>query len=219
MALPGHPLFRVAFSISALGVGAYDGEPAIVRYGGERARMRWNENGQVWIGEPRTAISYRDTAKMSGPTSIAGTWQYFAQPQVGAERSWGWIPYGIVSANLAYNAGLKLQEKVDTTMFAWTPGSVFDITTVWYNLNDGDSISPLITPTESGPTRDVGVIVPSLDGLRQMRSTGWQVSPIGTPTNSTLLPHIYARYVSGTNGGLRLDVHRVQWRWMGDPTP
>lgn len=216
MPIPAHPLFRTAFSVASLGAGAYDGEPAIVRYGGERARLRWCEPAARWLGEAHRGLSFCDLAMMGDANVGPNDWAYVQGAVTTSKRPWGWTPGVVFAANLAYQAGLALQEKVDYV--AWGFNNVdgeYDMAPVWYSLNDGDSISPLIEPSETEPGRTVGTIIRLDKGLRRPRSTGWVDCPISAPTNSTLLPHLYTAYRSGGQQGVRIEYVQVEWRWMG----
>lgn len=214
------------FSINAAGAGTDPDDRILVTFGDERVTMRWfPTDGGMWIDTYE-----KDALQMAGNYGMGSagngfegrSWDYLKFPEPGASKSFGWTPGRIQNANLAWQAGLRLQQKVITTFYAHNIADLFELGIVYYGFADGDNISPLIVPVDSGDDRNVSDPVTSLVTQRRFRGE-WKDCPIypGEDPPPILAPHPYVRNSkpSGSpvaNGYLhRLD---VRYRWVGVPT-
>lgn len=201
---------RIAFSIAALGDGAYDGEKAVVRFGGERARMRWDLGGEKWIGDEQRLITFCELDAMIDANGVPDVYDYFKTPISGAIGGWGWEPHPILNANLAYNAGLNLYVKFDAVYWSFDPAKTYTLGLILYPFSSAALINPLIDPADF-----VGLELDSLPGQRRFSTTGWVVNPLGSPGQSVIAPHLYTKFVDGPDNGShsRLEYLRCSYRW------
>jgi hypothetical protein len=220
---------KTAFSVDGLNpAGAdppYDYEERIVRYGDQMVNMRWIPGSGKWVesGAGRDLVQLAGVdGMMSGGAGFEGkSWDYLKFPVNGAATlSFSWAPQAIYNANLAWNAGLRLQEKILHTIFAFNVNDDWDAGVVYYGFADGDLISPLISVDDTSPGRNLGEPVASLPGLRRFRG-GWVDVPIDQPT-AIVAPHIYVR---ATNPGGDSPISNcyvqqfdARWRWVGTPS-
>lgn len=211
----------LANSVAELGVGDLDGQVKVIKYGNERQSMYWNETAGVWISRARPTIRMKRDTLMGVQPDIA-EWQYVNQskPIVGTigRSGYGWTPQAIHRADLAYAAGLKMQEKIDYIFWVWTAADDLRISTVFFDLDIGDVISTLISATAGD---HIGTTITGDLGARIGRSTGWVDSQIPAPDKAVLAPHIYVKQFSGgaLSGPPTLEFFDASWRWIGDPTP
>lgn len=209
---------RTASTIAGLGAGTRDGETAVLRYGSTATRLRWHTSPAVWLSDPHVAVEYRDLDRMDGPTTPDHAWKYLALPVTGHAGAFSWMPRAVLDAQAAYSAGLVLQEDVQGIYWCWNPATVFQIAVVWYAFDHDGFIDPAITPDDTSPGRNVGVLLSAWPTIRGMVGTGWQDSPIDTPTAGALAPHLYTRFLSGTQDPGHFPEEIVaRWRWKGAP--
>lgn len=213
----------VATSVAGLGVGDYDGQLGLIRYGNERQGVRWDADAGLWISRPRLSFKFSDAWMVDVKTAGPGVWMYFTGPfpipAGGIGRSgFGWTPQAIHRADAAYAAGLQLQEKLDYVFWSWTAPDLISLATVYFELGVGDVISTLISSTAGD---HIGVQIAALGGVRKFQSTGWVNSNIPTPTKPVLAPHIYTKTdrSDALSGQPRLEYLTAKYRWVGDPTP
>jgi hypothetical protein len=217
---------RRVFSIAAAGEGVEPFERIVLTFGSERVALRWfpDTGGGMWVDTiEKDAICMAGNFGMgSAGNGFEGRdWDYLKFPEPGASRSFGWTPEKIRSANQAWQAGLRLQEKIICTFYANNAADLFELGIVWYGFADGENISPLITPEDSGDARNVGTPVTSL--VTQRRFIGdWEDCPIypGEEPPPILAPHPYVRSVKASGSPLsNAYIHRlnVRYRWVGTP--
>jgi len=211
----------VVTSVAELGIGDYDGQPKLIVYAAERLAMRWNQAAGIWISNERISIKHTDAWRTSVRLGSAGQWMYFTaamgNPGPIGRSGFGWTPQAIHRADLAYAAGLRLQEKVDYLAWAWTVADIIYISTVFFDLDPGDVISTLISTT-AGDHRGNTVQFPQ--GIRRFQSSGWVNSLIPTPVKDVLAPHLYTMSTTVPISGMATVEHlTAYYRWVGDPTP
>lgn len=214
------------FSVNAAGTGTNPDSKILLTYGDERVTLRWfPTDGGMWI-DPHE----KDALQMAGNWGMgsAGTgfegrgWDYLKFPEPGASKSFGWTPGRIQNANLAWQAGLRLQQKVIRTFYAHDAADLFELGIVWYAFADGENISPLIVPEDDGDARNVSEPVTSLVTQRRFRG-GWEDCPIypGVDPPPILAPHPYVRNSKPSGSPLaNAYLHRldIRYRWVGVPT-
>lgn len=199
---------KTATSINGLNLADADPpalfEERVVRFGDQFINMRWVSNarggGGAWyeVGPGRDLVQMAGVdGMMSAGNGLNGeSWDYLKFPVNGAATlSFSWTPQALYNANLAWNAGLRLQEKIMHTVFAFNVNDEFEAGVVYYSFSDGGLISPLITVDDITPGRNLGEPVDSLPGLRRFRGA-WTDVPIDQPS-SVVMPHIYVRAVNG----------------------
>lgn len=218
---------RVATSINGLipdpASQPYHLEEGIVRYGDQWTTLLWVEPQGKWVepGMGRDLVQLAGTDGMfsAGTGFEGGDWDYLKLPIGGnAVMSYSWAPQAIYNANLAWNAGLRLQEKILHTIFAFNVGDTFEAGIVYYSFADGGLISPLISVDDTSPGRNLGVPVASQAGTRRFRGA-WVDVPIDQPT-AIITPHIYVRSTeTGSSPASNCFVQQfdARWRWTGTP--
>lgn len=170
------------------------------------------------MGEETISIHMSDgfTMQTDGASS-SFLWGYINQPIGGnqginagqhGQESYGWNPSAIRHADAAFDAGLSMQEKIDTAAFAWNSGDVIKIATVWYPIDVGDRISNVIMPDDN-----IGCQITLPQTRRIFSTTGWVNSLITDCAKENLMPHLYAtKFLDG-----RLDFITCRRRWVGVP--
>lgn len=222
---------RRVFSVAAAGEGT-NGEEVLLTFGDERVLLVWLANRVNADGDPEPAwvdVREKDALRMAGNFGMGSagngfegrSWDYLKFPEPGASRSFGWTPQKPRNVNLAWQAGLRLEEKVIRTFYAHDAADLFELGIVWYPFADGNNVSPLISPEDDGDARNVGTPVTSLVTERKFRGA-WQPCPIYpvTEPQPILAPHPYVRSVkpSGSpNANAYLHRLNVRYRWVGIP--
>jgi hypothetical protein len=210
----------IATSVAGLGIGDYDGQRKIIQYGSEQRGVRWNAASGVWLSKPQPSFYYHQGTVVD-VHAVSGAWSYLTGPRnatggIPGQSDFAWNPLAIHRADAAYAAGLRLQEKVEWLLWTWQPTDSYDLATVYFDLDQGDVISTLISASAGS---HIGVQVTSDGAVRKTHSTGWVNSSIPTPTKALLAPHLYAKHNGVINDDVFLEFFTAHWRWVGDPTP
>lgn len=231
----------VVSTVAALGVGDYDGQSKIIKYGPpgqeERAAMGWRADlaPPRWISRPRIEITMRNSWPLTLDTiPTAGTaWGYVTWPlndgsnafpdtnmlpETGpsheGQSSYSWNPRAIRHADAAFASGLKLQEKIIVSAWLWAPTDDYDLATVLYPANVDDDVSNLLLPDAN-----IGTIVKPLGGLRRFQVTPWADSGVQACAKENLAPHLYTRRTVHASSPNPLEFFTSYWRWVGVPPP
>lgn len=206
---------RIALNIDALGAGAYDGEGAMLRYGGERAAMRWHENQGMWIGEETPLVTLSEIDPMIDANSLPDIYDYFKVGISGNVGAWGWQPHPILGANQGYTAGMVLQVRFDADWWSFNASRSYKLGLILYPFDSSTLIGPEIDPADY-----IALELDSLPGQRRMQTTGWVTAATGNPGQAVIAPHLYTKFISGPDSSqhARLEYLRCMWRWIGTPS-
>jgi len=208
--------------ITDLGEGEYNGQPALAEYGDERTFLRWNDDPGIWLSEAEPSVVMRDLDRMVDRQNTPSDtiWFYLSTAITETSLAYGWQPQSLRRADLAYEMGMIMQEKISAVFSCNEADSVYQLAVVWYGFDQGETISPLIVADSVGSDRNVGLELSANSTQRTFRTIEWANSPIGTPVKPFLAPHVYTRYASGDPGtdGCTLEYIKAERRWAGDPS-
>lgn len=211
----------IADNVAGLGTGDYNFQEKIIQYGPvgkkERHRMRWRSDMATpcWVSDDNISIENRDSWILDPGTvpAIGTTWGYVYSPAFGVgafgASSYSWSPNAIRHADAAFDAGLKLQERIIADAWVWEPTDVEKIATVWFPMNQGDRIDNTLIPDAN-----LGIIYQLAPGQRRFKSTGWLNSAITSCTKANLMPHLYSQKTAVTSGPNSIEFFICYWRWV-----
>lgn len=204
----------IAATIAELGtptddgvVGTIDVDPTV-----QREHMVWDLVNQVWIGRSRYSLRSVDEW---GYIQGGSGWTYLSSGEPLADvdqNAYGFQPHHVPRPDLAYAAGLKLQECLTAEVYRGT--STVDpplLALNWYELNEGEEF---LSPVPA----NIGVNLQALpvwaDQHWHWHTSGWQNSPVATPTKTKWYPLPYAHAQSPQS---RFRRFTGRYRFVGGP--
>lgn len=215
---------KVASTLAGLGSGTNDGDIGIIRVGTyptlEQVVMTWDANSGHWIGEPFSLVNQVDQGYMGTNTTA---YSYISTNQSGAATTTiGWSSRPVVSADLLYAAGLKLQTLVSAIMVGASGPAVFTVMPYLFNHNANDAVV-FSSDGSTASAQPTALVSDNASTPASFKSTGWtDIFQLGTSNPATsaqitktfLWPRLYGKVASGVTYGGVIDLD-MQARWVG----